>query len=592
MNKRETMLAGSLALALMAALMPFARMGVDFHHDGIMLKPALDVLSGQVLFRDTFMQYGALTCYIHALALWFSPTLWCLKLITVGAYGVTLYFLYASWRFILPISLSVVSCALYFLFIPCYEINLFHEYWTFLVWSSALALMFQSISLYALLRIIRGTGRIGWTIILGMSAAAIYWCRQPVGLIMFFCLGGVAVGLSLVGWQSGQLSKKAILVNFLVGVLIVSAPILLSISLRHAVGEWIYQNYLWPKKWAQMNSLRSIRDMNQALGGPFILRLYVGLKLGALLIALLIPSLWQVFGSAWSKRALLFYFVGLGSLLIWQHALVLNTLNFRDGGWVLLLAVLVIGQALASIARAITRKLPAVGMEFCTVSALGAIAAGSLAQFYPLADPWHVAWSLAPSFGLCVYLLWRLVGRSSSVVLAVLSLSFLSSYATKIYSAKQFLAQPSVSLTSPGILRGMRVPPAQADTLIRMSAIVSRIENYRPNIPSLMTGNDAIFLCFTKNLTNPSAYFVTWPNLAPDAKTEERARASYIEKFRPMMIFSKVDWAATNDFYRRSAYIPIVYFPAEMMEIAIPSELAKMMGVSAYGADRWGRTVK
>lgn len=44
-----------LAVVLTAvAFGPFARLDVDAHHDGAMLKPALDVLAGQVLFRDTF----------------------------------------------------------------------------------------------------------------------------------------------------------------------------------------------------------------------------------------------------------------------------------------------------------------------------------------------------------------------------------------------------------------------------------------------------------------------------------------------------------------------------------------------------------
>src|SRR5436309_682817 len=45
----------------LAAFWPFARIGIDSHHDSIMLKPALDVLSGQALFRQSFTQYGALT---------------------------------------------------------------------------------------------------------------------------------------------------------------------------------------------------------------------------------------------------------------------------------------------------------------------------------------------------------------------------------------------------------------------------------------------------------------------------------------------------------------------------------------------------
>jgi hypothetical protein len=36
---------------------PFAPLEIDAH-DGVMLKPAMDVLSGHVLFRDTVSPYG------------------------------------------------------------------------------------------------------------------------------------------------------------------------------------------------------------------------------------------------------------------------------------------------------------------------------------------------------------------------------------------------------------------------------------------------------------------------------------------------------------------------------------------------------
>src|SRR3954466_15242141 len=108
----DRLIALLLAVAVVAYLVPFARTGVDPHHDGIMLKPALDVLAGQTLFRDTFMQYGALTCYLQVVALWVHPTLLCLKLMTAAAYVATLLVLYATWRLLLPRSLTLLSCGL------------------------------------------------------------------------------------------------------------------------------------------------------------------------------------------------------------------------------------------------------------------------------------------------------------------------------------------------------------------------------------------------------------------------------------------------------------------------------------------------
>jgi hypothetical protein len=55
-----------------------------------MLKPALDVLAGQVVFRDTFSQYGAGLHYLQAATLWaFGPTLRVMRLSALAIYAVT-----------------------------------------------------------------------------------------------------------------------------------------------------------------------------------------------------------------------------------------------------------------------------------------------------------------------------------------------------------------------------------------------------------------------------------------------------------------------------------------------------------------------
>src|SRR5258708_16448162 len=106
MNRRDALVAGLLSASLMALLVPLAPLGVDQHHDGIMLKPALDVLSGQVMFRDTFTQYGALTTYLQEVALSIPTTLLVMRLMTVMAYGAALLFLSSSSPLILPRSLT------------------------------------------------------------------------------------------------------------------------------------------------------------------------------------------------------------------------------------------------------------------------------------------------------------------------------------------------------------------------------------------------------------------------------------------------------------------------------------------------------
>ena len=58
-------------LAILAITYYFARLDPDWHHDGIMFKPAVDVAAGLSLFKETFTQYGALTTYLQAGAISF-----------------------------------------------------------------------------------------------------------------------------------------------------------------------------------------------------------------------------------------------------------------------------------------------------------------------------------------------------------------------------------------------------------------------------------------------------------------------------------------------------------------------------------------
>ena len=217
MSRNDHIAAGLLTAGLVFWLLPFARLGVDPHHDGVMLKPALDVLAGQVLFRDTFTQYGALTTYLQVLALWFQPSLLTIRLLAVGAYAVTLYALYAAWRMILPRSLTVLSCGLFILFIPCYEKDWLDHYWVMLPWSSVFALMFQGLGVCALFRMIAGGQPVRSAAWLGAATAAVFWCRQPVGVLMAGCVAMIWPALWWTKWTPAGRSRRATLLALVAG---------------------------------------------------------------------------------------------------------------------------------------------------------------------------------------------------------------------------------------------------------------------------------------------------------------------------------------------------------------------------------------
>ena len=585
MNRRDALIAGLLALSLAVLLLPFARQGIDPHHDGIMLKPALDVLSGQVLFRDTFSQYGALTTYLQTAALWFQPTLLSLRLQTVAAYAVTLFFLYAAWRMILPRSLAIVSCALFILFIPAYEKNWLDQYWMLLPWSSVYAMMFQSVGLYALFRVIRSEQPVAWGAILGAACAGVFWCRQPVGILMTACVAVIWLALWWTNWAPTNQSRRSVLAGIGGGFGAVHVCLLGGILFSGAGPEWWYQNFIWPRKMVSLNVNLGLHDFLTVFVHP-----RAGLGLLLLFGAAAAPRLANRFWPGLPGRAITGYYFFLGAVLLWQYPWMLHTLALRDGGWTALLPVVIILQGVVSLVSVFPARAGPRTSEYYLVASLAALSLGSLLQYYPLPDSWHILWSLGPAFGLAVYVFWRGLGWPAHVLALVLTASFLPSVYAKALSARECLNRPMVQLTAPAVLRGMKVPPEQAKSFGRIADALAPILRHRPDLPAALIGNDTLFLCFALNRANPTPYYVTWPNLADN--TDNLKRWSYIQSVRPLMFLHKAQWDAVGDFYRRNRYVPLLYLPEEALEIAVPQELADAMGLTAYGAAPGGEATK
>ena len=141
--------------------------------------------------------------------------------------------------------------------------------------------------------------------------------------------------------------------------------------------------------------------------------------------------------------------------------------------------------------------------------------------------------------------------------------------------ATQCLGRPLVTLTAPSVLRGMRVAPEQARSIGRIVAALQPVLQVAPDLPSALIGDDALYLCITRNHTNPSPYFVTWRGLADNAQNQNRW--DNIQRTRPLIFLLNARWEAVDDFYRRAHYVPLLSARAEALEIAIPQEVADAM---------------
>jgi hypothetical protein len=492
---RDLLVAAALAVVTFTLLTPFAIYGVDWQHDGAMLKTAMDVVSGQVLFRDTVFFYGALTAYLHAFALWIFPSLIAMKLFVVGAYALSSFFNYLAWRAILPRSLAILSGVIFFLFIP----NI--EFGTFLPWSSVYAMMFQSAALFSLTQIIAGKRVATWGAVLGATTAGVFWCRQPVGVILIAALVVIGFALKHKKWSLPDGAEVKALQWTLRGFVVINLLLFASIVVSGALEAWWYQNFVWPRHWASQG-LGGMAWRNHAWQS---LRPLDAAALAGWLIAAALPA-WLAHSSIrLNARKISIYYTILIGAAVFQHETLSRLTSIEVGGWaVVILAVLIIHAAIGMFqsARVLSCPIPS---DHYAAAALGGVALASLAQYFPVADRWHIAWALAPAVGVFVYALWRWAGWRTLPVFLVLACVFFPAAMSAARAGRTSFTQPTHTLTQPVFLKGMRVNAAQAATLSDIDRALQPILQKTPRLPGVLFGDNALLLCFAANLENASA---------------------------------------------------------------------------------------
>jgi hypothetical protein len=527
MTKSDTWIAAGLSLIAGAIFYPFARIGLDPHHDGIMLKPALDVLAGQVLYRDTFSQYGPLTTYLQALALAIQPTLLSLRVLTVLANAGSLFFLFLAWRTVLPRALSLVTSLLFVL-----HAQFFDPLWPMIPWSSVLALYFQSVAILSLLRIVAGPAHGAWPWLLGIACACTVWCRQPVGIILTLSVGTIATALHLTGWLEYAPATRSLWLKVVLAFCAVSLLILGPLALQGALPAAWDQTILWPRRWAQGYNEAIFRVNAEA----FIYPREAWILIATLLVGFLPALLRRI----WAGLPLWVDFTWLiilsGIYLVFARPFVAPSLALFLGGWN---AVILLGlglQAITVVVRACWR--PATRQpfdrEYYSIAALAGLALGSAAQIYPLPEPNHLYWALAPALGVFVYFWHRLLRLPAlGCSLALLLLLAPGAY-SKYRWGNYTLNLSAVTLVDPPVLRGMRVNPPLAAALARSYAVVAPRLQKNPDQPVVLYGDDALYLAWFNNRANPSPYYVNWEGLAPPA--DRQKRLNYVFQAKPVVL--------------------------------------------------------
>jgi len=217
----------------------FSNMGIEPRHDGIMLKPASDIAHGQMLFRDTFTQYGALSAILQSWAInIFGNYLIVIKLFTVFVYGLIAVMLWLVWALFLPEFLATLACVVWLFQAPYHDPG-YH----FLAWPSVYALFFQLLTMYSLLKFLKSKGLL-WSIVAGISTSLIFWSRQPVG---FFLIGSIVVFILIARFKKYKLPS---LKPFFVSYLGTHSLFFIWLIANNALVDWYYQTVQLPGVWA------------------------------------------------------------------------------------------------------------------------------------------------------------------------------------------------------------------------------------------------------------------------------------------------------------------------------------------------------
>lgn len=461
----------------------WAHIGTDPHHDGILMKPAADVAAGQMLFRDTFTQYGALTTLLQAWAcVIFGTKLMTIRWLTVFFYaGATVL----VWRISEPILrgwFRIVPIFLIFSLAPFY-------FWTFHSWSSVYALFFLLLTCWLMqLGLQKRFSDWIWCLAGGVSILP-FWCRQPMGLVFpAACLIVLASHWRFHETWQATLRRFLLFVGGAVGV----CGIFLF---------WLAQNHAFSAFWDQS------------------IRMAFGFVSGR-------TRLWSVGSSATPGTG------GSTGSLLWN---LMNLFFFRKALWGCFSGV-VTGWFIYLTVWGIRKKN--LSQEYWLLLPVVLLSGVSLHQYYPVPCIRHLYWAAFPAFLVYARTLqawlrdWhgltfiKGLKRTGGIALLLALACWLIhdcpkndrrySVMASIYDLNQL-----VTYHEPGFLDGVWMMPWEAKAWDDLKEAVRAIPEPQRNEPVLNFTSNGLYLLEFPNQKNWHPQYVNWGNgLDPNFRTK------------------------------------------------------------------------
>jgi hypothetical protein len=464
----------------------FCRMGVDPHHDGIMLKPAFDVADGKMLFRDSYCQYGALTSILQGWAvLIFGHYLLVIKILTAFFYACGAALLWFNWVKIMPAWLAWLSGLLWLSMAP------------FLItpelpWSSVYAIPFQLISTLWIMRFIDKNHQ-RFVFASGIAAGLVFWCRQPVGVVHLAALIIILATfgtLHLIEWKKSLQALVVLLAGEASTFLVFMSWLVINGALR----DW----------WKQSIKFSVIFGME-----------YFGRPTPGHLFRVLFPypnitfrprPNYQLYDPCYMWDLLPLASFALLGLILWR-LVIRHSKEKRDA----MLFVYLI------------------------------VALGSWHQYYPLSDAVHAFWAAGMMVGILSVLFWELAPirrRFPRPVIVIMALALCFWPYLRVPLIACHYNAHSVPFETPVVLKGMLSSPEEVANLSSFSKSVDVYLENHPNAGMIDATEDALYITFRDDraLCFHPAY-VKWAVLQHRLYLDyQKALLDCIERERPLAV--------------------------------------------------------
>lgn len=329
---------------------------VDPHHDGIIMKPAVDVANGKMLYRDTFAQYGALTTLLQSFAVKvFGEYLLVIRLLTVLFYGITLVLLWLIYSRILPEWLCTFYC------IVCLMLGYFlydHPAMYIFPWATVFAISSVLASLYFVILFLERQNN-SFVFLTGIFSSLTFWFKINYGIISFPILLLILITLYLIPNEK-KVTLRGLLV-FLSGYCIVHAGFVIWLAVNESLGDFIIQTVKFSFFFSGNNLFST--------GDPFVSSLF--------------KSLFQI----GSQHGYISY--------IWT-----------------VIPLVASSIAALSFVRLVTRT--DVSLSCGITFAISSVSAGLWFGYYPINALFHMYLSSLSSVGLFIYFIWKVTEQVST----------------------------------------------------------------------------------------------------------------------------------------------------------------------------------